>query len=59
MKNQRFFHIICTCLINFWVAWEAYQFATTKSAYSLGMLVVWGVVFAIWLGVTITDQIYR
>ena len=41
-----FFWLILSC---FWTAWYSYQFAMTKSTFSLCMLIIWIVFFIIWV----------
>ena len=45
-----FFWLVLSC---FWTAWNSYQFAMTKSTFSLSMLIFWAIFFVIWVGITI------
>ena len=51
--NSKFWYFFWLILSCFWTAWNSYQFAMTKSTFSLGMLIFWAVFFVIWVGITI------
>lgn len=52
-NNNKFWYLFWLILSCFWTAWNSYQFAMTKSTFSLGMLIFWAIFFVIWVGITI------
>ena len=51
-NNDKFWYFFWLILSCFWTAWNSYQFAMTKSTFSLCMLIFWAIFFVIWVGIT-------